>query len=99
MGNRLRHALCREAIAIVEQDIADPETVDEVIKKGLAMCLSVLRPLENADLDGLDQTFMIHSKLLGVMECSASPSAFLNQNLQPGSGELGGILFLGRSGD
>ncbi len=87
VGNRLQHALRREAISIVEQGIADPETVDEVIKKGFGIQLSVLGPLENADLEGLDLTFMIQSNILGFMECSPSPSAFLSRKLQ--SGELG----------
>ena len=87
VGNRLQHALLREAISIVEQGIADPKIVDEVIKKGLGMQLSILGPLEKADLEGLDQTFMIQSNLLKFMDRSASPSAFLTEKLK--CGELG----------
>lgn len=87
VGNRLQHALWREAIAIVEYGIADPETVDEVIKKGFGIQLSVQGPLEKADMEGLDLTFMIQSNILKFMECSPSPSAFLSQKLK--SGELG----------
>ncbi len=32
IGNRLQHALWREAISLVEQGICDAETVDAVIK-------------------------------------------------------------------
>jgi 3-hydroxybutyryl-CoA dehydrogenase len=57
VGHRLYHALRREAATIVEQEIADPETVDEMIKKGLSLCLSVNGLLENADPDDPYQIF------------------------------------------
>ena len=54
IGNRLQHALWREAIALVEHDICDAETVDTVIKAAFGRRLAVLGPLENADLVGTD---------------------------------------------
>jgi 3-hydroxybutyryl-CoA dehydrogenase len=74
IGNRLQHALWREATAIVEQGIADPKTVDEVIKKGLSLCLSVMGPLENADPTGPDQTFQMDKRLLKLVECHLKAS-------------------------
>jgi 3-hydroxybutyryl-CoA dehydrogenase len=49
IGNRLQHALRREAISIVEHGIADPKTVDETIKKGFGIRLSVMGPLEDEE--------------------------------------------------
>jgi 3-hydroxybutyryl-CoA dehydrogenase len=69
IGNRLQQALRREATSIVEQGIADPKTVDEVIKKGLSLRLSVSGPLENADPDDPDQTFQMHECLYKLIEC------------------------------
>ena len=87
VGNRLQHALWREAISIVEKGIADPETVDEVVKKGFGIRLPVLGPLENADMVGLDLTWAIHDYLLKHLEASPSPSALLRDKVQ--RGELG----------
>ena len=42
IGNRLQHALWREAIALVEQGICDAETVDTVIKAAFGRRLAVL---------------------------------------------------------
>lgn len=67
VGSRLQHALQREAIAIVEQGMADPKAVDEVVKKGLSLHLSVSGPLENAESAGIDQTFQVHKHLLKVI--------------------------------
>ena len=52
IGNRLQHALRREAISIVENGIADPETVDAVIKKGFGIRFAVLGPLEDQEAIG-----------------------------------------------
>lgn len=73
VGNRLQHALWREAISIVEHGIADPATVDDVVKKGFGMRLPVLGPLENADMVGLDLTMQIHDYILKYIERSTEP--------------------------
>jgi 3-hydroxybutyryl-CoA dehydrogenase len=82
VGNRLQHALWREAISIVEQDIADSATVDEVVKKGFGIRLPVLGPLENADMVGLDLTLQIHDYILKYIERSVEPSPLLKQRVE-----------------
>jgi 3-hydroxybutyryl-CoA dehydrogenase len=82
VGNRLQHALWREAISIVEQGIADPATVDEVVKKGFGIRLPVLGPLENADMVGLDLTLQIHDYILKHIESSTDPSPLLKQKVK-----------------
>jgi 3-hydroxybutyryl-CoA dehydrogenase len=87
VGNRLQHALWREAISIVEKGIADAETVDEVIKMGFGMRLPVLGPLETADMIGLDLTLQIHDYILKHIEDSPQPSLLLKEKAE--KGELG----------
>ncbi len=77
VGNRLQHALWREAIALVEAGICDAETVDLVIKNSFGLRLPVLGPLENADLVGLDLTQDIHRVILPHLSRSADPSPLL----------------------
>ena len=64
IGNRLQHALWREAISLVEHGICDAETVDSVIKAAFGRRLAVLGPLENADMVGTDLTLAIHNTVL-----------------------------------
>ncbi len=64
IGNRLQHALKREAIALVAAGICDAETVDDVVKLGFGARLAVLGPLEQSDLVGLDLTRAIHETLM-----------------------------------
>src|SRR5579864_6558706 len=48
IGNRLQHALWREAISLVEHGICDAKTVDDVVKASFGRRLAVLGPIENA---------------------------------------------------
>lgn len=87
VGNRLQHALWREAISIIDKGIADPETVDEVVKKGFGIRLPVLGPIENADMVGLDLTMAIHDYILKHLESSPEPAPLLKEKVK--KGELG----------
>jgi 3-hydroxybutyryl-CoA dehydrogenase len=77
IGNRLQHALWREAIALVEHGICDAKTVDAVIKASFGRRLAVLGPLENADLVGTDLTLAIHHTVLPDIERRPGPSPYL----------------------
>ena len=77
IGNRLQHALWREAISLVENDICDAEAVDTVIKASFGRRLAVLGPLENADLVGTDLTMDIHENVLFDLESRQAPSPYL----------------------
>ncbi|MEW6666675.1 MAG: 3-hydroxyacyl-CoA dehydrogenase NAD-binding domain-containing protein [Thermodesulfobacteriota bacterium] len=87
VGNRLQHALWREAISIVERGIADPATVDECIRFGFGLRLPVLGPLETADMVGTDLTLAIHDYILKYIESSPEPSPLLREKVE--RGELG----------
>jgi 3-hydroxybutyryl-CoA dehydrogenase len=87
IGNRLQHALWREAIALVESGICDAETVDTVTKASFGLRLAVLGPLENADLVGTDQTLAIHQTVLPAIDSRPSPSPYLEALVA--SGKLG----------
>ena len=77
IGNRLQHALWREAISLVERGICDAEAVDTVIKASFGRRLAVLGPLENADLVGTDLTLDIHNTVLADLEARPGPSPLL----------------------
>jgi 3-hydroxybutyryl-CoA dehydrogenase len=84
VGNRLQHALWREAVSIVEHGIADAATVDECIKYGFGLRLPVLGPMENADLVGTDLTLAIHNYILKHLEKSPDASPLLKDLVDRG---------------
>ena len=81
VGNRLQHALRREAIAIVAQGIASPEDVDFVARLSFGLRLPVVGPLETVDLGGLDLTLAIQSYLLPELDRSTEPTPWLRDKV------------------
>ena len=84
VGNRLQHALWREAVSIVEHGIAEPEDVDRVVKMGFGLRLPTVGPLETADLAGLDLTLSIHDYLFPFLDASKEASSLLRNKVQEG---------------
>jgi 3-hydroxybutyryl-CoA dehydrogenase len=84
IGNRLQHALWREAISLVERGICDAKTVDDVVKASFGRRLAVLGPMENADQVGTDLTLAIHDMVLPAIESRPGPSPLLRQLVADG---------------
>ena len=84
IGNRLQHALWREAIALVEAGVCDARTVDTVVKASFGRRLPVIGPLENADLVGTDLTLAIHQTVLPAIDARPAPSPYLEGLVQQG---------------
>jgi len=61
--NRLQFSVLREALYIVENGIASPEDVDNVMKYGLGMRYAAIGPFETVDLGGLDTFYKVGSYL------------------------------------
>jgi len=85
IGNRMLHALWREAIDIVERGIASPEDVDTVAKLTFGLRMPVVGPLENVDLVGLDLTHRIHKYLLAQLANGPAPGQVLEEKVREGS--------------
>jgi 3-hydroxybutyryl-CoA dehydrogenase len=84
VGNRLQHALKREAIALVAAGVCDAETLDTVVKQSFGARMAVLGPLEQSDLVGLDLTLDISEVLVADLDRSAGPSPFLRAKVAAG---------------
>jgi len=54
VGNRIQFAMAAEALAIVEEGLATPEEVDQIVKTSFGFRLSAYGPFEICDLAGLD---------------------------------------------
>ena len=87
VGNRLQHALRREAIAIVAEGIASPEDVDLITRLSFGLRLPVVGPLETVDLGGLDLTLAIQTYLLPELDRATEPLQLIRDKVT--RGELG----------
>jgi 3-hydroxybutyryl-CoA dehydrogenase len=84
IGNRLLHALWREAIHIVEQGIATAEDIDKVARLTFGLRMPAVGPLENMDVVGLDLIETIHHYLLEDLADNHSPGAHLQSKVSDG---------------
>jgi 3-hydroxybutyryl-CoA dehydrogenase len=87
VGNRLQHALWREAIALVADGVCTAETVETVVRNTIGLRLAAMGPLENADYVGLDLTLAIHEAVLPALDRSPGPSQLLRDLVA--AGDLG----------
>ncbi|NIB40887.1 3-hydroxyacyl-CoA dehydrogenase family protein [Pseudomaricurvus alkylphenolicus] len=87
VANRMQHALWREAVALINDGVCDPVTIDVAVKNSFGMRLPVLGPIENADLVGLDLTQDIHSVVLEDLNADRGPARVLINKVD--AGELG----------
>ncbi len=87
LGNRLFHALIREAIWIVQEGIASVEDVDTAVKYGLGRRFPVYGPLEHQDVVGLDTVYAIQNYLCRALCNETKPAALLEEKAI--SGQLG----------
>ncbi len=84
VGNRLQHAMKREAIALVAAGVCDAETIDIVVKEGFGTRLAVLGPMEQSDLVGLDLTLEIAEVLYADLDRTAGPHPYLREKVKAG---------------
>jgi 3-hydroxybutyryl-CoA dehydrogenase len=84
VGNRLQHAMKREAIALVAAGVCDAETVDTVVKEGFGARTAVLGPMEQSDLVGLNLTLDIAEVLYADLDRTDGPHPFLRNLVNAG---------------
>ena len=82
--NRIQRAVLRECLHIVEQGIATPEAVDDVMKYGLGMRYACLGPFEVCDLGGLDIFYNIASYLFEDLADEKAPFGMLADRFEKG---------------
>jgi len=85
IGNRLQHALKREAIALVAAGVCDAATIDDVVKLGFGARMAVLGPLEQSDLVGLDLTKAIHDTLIPDLDATPHTHPYLDALVAEGA--------------
>jgi 3-hydroxybutyryl-CoA dehydrogenase len=76
IGNRLQHAMWREALHLIESGIATPEDVDLVASQTFGLRLPAIGPCANMDLVGLPLVAQVQSYLLADLSnaCGVMPA-------------------------
>jgi 3-hydroxybutyryl-CoA dehydrogenase len=79
IGNRLQHALWREAMHLVATGVCDAETVDLVARNSFGLRLATMGPIENADYVGLDLVLAVHENVFPSLCRDTEPSPLLQE--------------------
>jgi len=84
LGNRLQHALMREAIALVEQGFASPEDVDTVVRYGFGFRYIAAGPLLQKDHSGIDIHCAAAATMYPHLSNTTQPSPLMRQLIERG---------------
>jgi 3-hydroxybutyryl-CoA dehydrogenase len=84
IGNRIMHAMFREALYLVESGIAEPEDIDRAILYSFGQRFSSIGLLEYYDAVGLDLQYNVESYLFKSLCNADSPQKYLTQNCSAG---------------
>lgn len=87
IGNRLQHALYREALYLIEQGVADPDDIDKVVLNSFGPRFSTIGPMEYFDSCGLDLHKQVQSYLYPTLCNEGQPQKILLDKVE--AGELG----------
>lgn len=84
IGNRLMHAMWREALSLLDAGVCSAQDMDRVVKWTFALRLPALGPFENMDLVGLGLVEKVQRYLLPDLATNDQPAESLTRRLHEG---------------
>jgi len=81
VGNRLQHALCREALAQVSDGLVDARTVDRIASDTVGQRLTVCGPLAEIDQLGAGAALAELEEMLPFINRDALPARVLRDKV------------------
>ena len=85
IGNRLQHALYREAVNMVEQGIATPEDIDKTLMYSFVPRYTSIGIFEHFDYAGLDMIVSIDDYLFPDLSNAAKTQDFIRSKYEAGN--------------
>lgn len=85
LANRILQAVIREAVNIVEIDLASPEDVDTAVKMGMGIRLPIWGPLEHVDGVGVDLCHSVQNTVLPGISAAQTASPCFEKLIKEGN--------------
>lgn len=85
VANRLQHALSREAMYLVQEDVVSVEDLDKIFLGSVAPRLVFTGPLQQRDMNGLDTHLAINEYLYKDLNNSTEPLDIIKQKVAAGA--------------
>lgn len=84
IGNRIMHAMNREALALIGEGVCDPEDIDKVVNSSFGPRFAHLGPMEYLDFSGLDLIRNIQGYLYGDLDTTSGVLPVIEQLVREG---------------
>lgn len=84
LGNRLQHAVIREALYMLEQGIASAEDIEESLKAGPGIRWPVYGPFEHNDMVSLELTRAVQAAVIPSLAANGVPAQLLSDKIAAG---------------
>lgn len=84
IGNRMQHALLRECIYLLQEGVADAETLDIVLRNSFGLRSPAMGQLETADLVGLNTVVAIQRYMATTLYTERKPVPLLEELVAAG---------------
>ena len=84
IGNRLQHAMMREAMYLIADGVVTPEGIDTAVRYGFGFRFLACGPMLQKEMSGWDTNFYAGSSLYPSLHSEKAPPQFLKDMVQKG---------------
>ena len=84
VGNRIQHAMMREALYLIEDGICDAEAVDTAVRYGFGFRFIACGPIMQKEMSGWDTNYFVASALYPHLYKNDGPPAVLKNLVEKG---------------
>lgn len=84
VGNRLQHALMREALYLVAEGVTSAEGIDAAVRYGFGFRFIACGPMLQKEMSGWDTNYLVGSALYPHLYDNKAPPALLKQMVEEG---------------
>ncbi len=85
LANRMQHALLREVLWLLENDIATPEGIDAAVRYGFGFRFIACGPLMQKEMSGWDTNFYAGSTIYPSLSNASAPPKMLKDMVERGA--------------
>jgi 3-hydroxybutyryl-CoA dehydrogenase len=84
VGNRIQHAMMREALYLISDGICSPEGVDTAVRYGFGFRFIACGPIMQKELSGWDTNYLVASALYPHLYKNDAPAPVVNELFEKG---------------
>jgi 3-hydroxybutyryl-CoA dehydrogenase len=84
VGNRLQHAMMREALYLIADGVTDAEGIDTAVRYGFGFRFIACGPMMQKEMSGWDTNYLVGEALYPHLHTEQAPPAFLKAMVDKG---------------